>query len=53
MDKIISRYDSWKYLGLSAIALISLFSLYVAYLGFKRWDYEEPVSQQKKPKLKK
>lgn len=53
MDKIISRYDSWKYLCLSAIALISLFSLYVAYLGFKRWDYEEPLSQQKKPKLKK
>ena len=42
-DKIISICDSWKYFVLFLTTVLSVISLYFAYLGFKRWNYEEPI----------
>ena len=53
MDKSISAYDSWKCFGLCFTTVLSVISLYFAYLGFKRWNYEEPIKIPTKTKLKK
>lgn len=52
-EKLINLYDGWKLVGYFFEALILIFSIILAFPGFKRWNYEESVNPPVKPKSKK